>query len=319
MREFRRKSTWGRKRIDTIASPIGTIILLLNCRRFVVTFAFKITMRATLLTVSQTARPRLCSPPALLVHTGLSTLFPCRFGALAQFPCCVRPFAVTTKQKGDALEIQVERILRREGRWRVRRNVELRDSHGNRSQIDVMYGLFRRRYVECKNYSSEHKVPLDDVAKFKEVLRLNGISPSRGLFVTTSGFTPRALTTGISTIDGDQLKAWEKASRRGAAFRRFWSFVLWFLAPAASIILLVAPYWLDLRLPGSDHPAMSDLLRVRSSTIAVWDKICEVVAAQGWQGLTGLFHSWWVRLTSAPAAGPAGTQSEESRKRESIP
>lgn len=98
------------------------------------------------------------------------------------------------------------------------RNLILRDSFGNISQIDVCFGLFRRYYVECKNYSSN--VPLEglkkqkmslsklcsdffflkDVAKFKEVLTLNRIPISRGIFVTTAGFTPRALTSKLYSL-----------------------------------------------------------------------------------------------------------------------
>jgi hypothetical protein len=52
--------------------------------------------------------------------------------------------------------------------------VILRDSHGNISEIDVIAGTFFKTYVECKNYSGS--VPLEAVAKFKEVLSLNGIT-----------------------------------------------------------------------------------------------------------------------------------------------
>lgn len=133
----------------------------------------------------------------------------------------------TTKEKGDSLERRVERLYRRLGKLNVKRNVALKDLNGNASQIDVRYGLiwryanradhrnisFRnfiycRKYVECKNYN--HPVPLEMVAKFKEVLRLNGISPSRGVFITTNTFTPRATTIGIKTLDGKQLRRLER-------------------------------------------------------------------------------------------------------------
>jgi hypothetical protein len=48
------------------------------------------------------------------------------------------------------------------------------------------------------------------VAKFKEVLNLNRISIRRGIFITTSTFVPRALTIGIKTIDGSQLRRLER-------------------------------------------------------------------------------------------------------------
>ena len=59
--------------------------------------------------------------------------------------------------------------------------VRLKDSQGHWSEIDVVGGLWRKRYIECKAYSS-HAVPLSDVAKFKEVLRLNGAWPARAFF-----------------------------------------------------------------------------------------------------------------------------------------
>ncbi len=93
------------------------------------------------------------------------------------------------------------------------------------SEIDLSYGLFFRRYVECKNMP---RIDLEHVAKFKEVrgvlvllivgvderlpllspqvLNLNKISPSRGLFVTTGYYGPRAITIGIKTINGSELR-----------------------------------------------------------------------------------------------------------------
>ncbi len=62
--------------------------------------------------------------------------------------------------------------------------------------------------MECKNYN--HPVPLEMVAKFKEVLKLNGISPSRGIFITTNTFAPRCTTIGIKTLDGKQLRRLER-------------------------------------------------------------------------------------------------------------
>jgi hypothetical protein len=39
-----------------------------------------------------------------------------------------------------------------------------------------------------------------------QVLNLNKISPSRGLFVTTGYYGPRAITIGIQTINGTELR-----------------------------------------------------------------------------------------------------------------
>ena len=126
---------------------------------------------------------------------------------------------ITAKERGDVLEIRVQRLLSRAGHLRVRRNLQLRDKAGNLSQVDLAYGLLWPVFVECKNYSKS-SVPLEDAAKFKEVLRLHGLPPSRGLLVTTGTFSPRALTTGLRTIDGEQLRAWERRSY-------FWQRLRW--------------------------------------------------------------------------------------------
>ena len=104
----------------------------------------------------------------------------------------------------------------------VSRNVILVDPHGNRSEIDVVYGpWWWRTYVECKAYhGSGNAVGLEEVAKFKEVLALNGISPRRGLFVTTTRYVPRARTVGVRTLDGPEFAAWEASWVRQGYWRR---------------------------------------------------------------------------------------------------
>jgi len=114
----------------------------------------------------------------------------------------------TSKQRGTALESRVERLLQRMGKWNIKKNIIMRDLNGNISEIDLSYGIFFKRYIECKNFTGP--VPLEYVAKFKEVLNLHGIPTRQGLFITTSYYTPRATTVGIPTIDGEQLKRMEK-------------------------------------------------------------------------------------------------------------
>ena len=125
------------------------------------------------------------------------------------------------KAQGTALEERVARLLRSAG-WRVSSNMILRDRHGNRSEIDVVFGPpWWRTYVECKAYhGSGASVGLEEVAKFKEVLALNGLSPRAGLFITTTSFVPRALTTGVRTLDGAQFARWEARLRAYAWVRR---------------------------------------------------------------------------------------------------
>lgn len=118
----------------------------------------------------------------------------------------------TPQDRGLSLEKRVVRLFRNQGKWNVKHDVKLHDRNGNLSQIDVTYGLFFPTYIECKSYENK-PVPLEDVAKFKEVLSLNGISLNRGLFITTSTYTPRATTIGIKTIDGNQLEALELRSK----------------------------------------------------------------------------------------------------------
>jgi hypothetical protein len=90
------------------------------------------------------------------------------------------------KVKGDQLEYRIVKLYKNLGKWNVRHDVTIVDKFGNKSQIDVTYGLFFRKYIECKNYSGP--VPLEMVAKFKEVLILNNIPVRRGIFITTSTY-----------------------------------------------------------------------------------------------------------------------------------
>jgi hypothetical protein len=53
------------------------------------------------------------------------------------------------------------------------------------------------------------------------VLELNKIPLSRGLFVTTSKFSPRARTIGVKCFDSDQLNQWERYAQRVFYVRRF--------------------------------------------------------------------------------------------------
>ncbi|KAF2070458.1 hypothetical protein CYY_008223 [Polysphondylium violaceum] len=104
--------------------------------------------------------------------------------------------------------------------FNIKRNVILKDKNGNISEIDIVYGFIFKKYIECKCYTSQ-PVPLKDVAKFKEVLLMNNISPHQGLFFTTSTYVPRASTIGILTIDGEQLKSMERTSFFVGIFKSF--------------------------------------------------------------------------------------------------
>lgn len=72
------------------------------------------------------------------------------------------------KLRGEQFEKEVEALLRSLGYWRVRRNVILKDVHGNTSQIDLVCGLWKRIYVECKCYQDPVPLVSDIVLKFKK-------------------------------------------------------------------------------------------------------------------------------------------------------
>lgn len=75
--------------------------------------------------------------------------------------------------RGQLLENRVYNLLKKAGKRNIRKNVLVRDSNGNLSEIDIMFGYLFPQYVECKAYESS--VGLEQVAKFKEVLNLLGI------------------------------------------------------------------------------------------------------------------------------------------------
>ena len=65
-----------------------------------------------------------------------------------------------------------------------------------------------------------------DVAKFKEVLVLNDIPISRGIFITSSTFSPRARFVGIKCIDGEEFTALEKRGHFWARLRAATVFII---------------------------------------------------------------------------------------------
>jgi hypothetical protein len=169
----------------------------------------------------------------------------------------------TSKEKGNELEDRVAEILRTEGRSNIRKNVMVSDKHGNRSEIDVMCGIFIRRCYECKNYGPGHTVPLEDVAKFKEVLSLNGFPMRFATFVTTSTFTPRATTIGIRTIDGAQLNVWERKANRQAAMRRLCIAIAYALL-LGTLSIAAAPSYVAAKLPAHETQAMKIALHAHA-------------------------------------------------------
>jgi hypothetical protein len=186
---------------------------------------------------------------------------------------------MTSKAVGTALELRVARALARGG-YSVERNVILKDRFGNRSEIDVVYRgpLWLRTYVECKAYhGSGSSVGLEEVAKFKEVLSLNGISVSRGLFITTSTFVPRAKTTGVRTLDGEALAAWERSLARRGLLRK-----------GALGLALLFPVLVGAAALGGGEPAVLDCAR------------------EGWEEGRRQQRGAWLPLRGAQRAGAVG-------------
>lgn len=211
---------------------------------------------ATRLPARTTVLPTL--PPVLLRPVNISIWQPVAAASTAAAAAAGRAAAA----KGGALEARLAKLLAAGGAWNVRTNVRVRDGHGNLSEIDVRSGLLRHTYYECKAYGADHSVPLEDVAKFKEVLRLLGVSPSRGVFVTTSTYSPRATTIGIRTVDGTQLREWERRVARWRAAR--WLARAAVLATLlAGAVLAAAPLYAAAALPGYDTDVMDRLLMAR--------------------------------------------------------
>ena len=166
------------------------------------------------------------------------------------------------RRKGEALEARVALALTRLGYRNVETNVHFVDDEGHRSEVDVCARspwsppawLLPRSWVwphvivECKNHAKS--IPLEDVAKFREVARLLRFdNASRGivqrmlwaerpLFVANGAYTPRARgVPGIRTLDRSELQAWERkaiATQRWRVGRRL--VVLPLLAAGALVL-----------------------------------------------------------------------------------
>jgi len=162
------------------------------------------------------------------------------------------------RARGAALEARVAGLLSSSGHP-VRRNVLLRDAHGNLSEVDVVYGWLLPVYVECKAYAPGSPVPLEDVAKFLAVLRLNGVAlaRARALFVTTSTFSPRARTLGARLVDGAGLERWESRVRARVAAGRAAAALARAAAVLLAAALALAPDALEGAPGAMPHPALA--------------------------------------------------------------
>jgi hypothetical protein len=133
-------------------------------------------------------------------------------------------------------------MLLAEGYRGVEQNVRVRDDRGNLSELDLLVGPYTPRVnpprlvVECKDRRNGRPVGLEDVAKFKEVLRLLEIPVDRGVLVTSGRFVPRARTAGVATVDGKELRLREARARRTAWLRRARWLGLAVTVPTAALV-----------------------------------------------------------------------------------
>jgi hypothetical protein len=205
------------------------------------------------------------------------------------------------QEAGRALEIRVRDMYVALGKWRVREDVKLKDSFGNNSQLDVGYGLFFTTYVECKNYGSK-SVGLEDVAKFKEVLQLNNVPLSRGVFITTSTFSPRATTIGIRCIDGEQLQRLEKR-----AYRRRWKVrllkVLGALMAGAFLFVDEDSKWVRY---------MNNALRVRETKRVLEEKTKQATVRLHEATVKGAQHTDKARAAASAKVHQASTKAKDA-------
>lgn len=99
----------------------------------------------------------------------------------------------TPQEKGENFEKLIEHLLKQTGKHGVKRNVHIikktRKNGKIRFQIDIVYGLIFKNYVECK-YHSNSLVSLSEVSKFYSVLEM--LNQKRGEMYTNTDYVPRA-------------------------------------------------------------------------------------------------------------------------------
>jgi hypothetical protein len=209
----------------------------------------------------------------------------------------------TMRAKGDELEARVATALRRWG-GRADVGVHVTDTNGNRSELDVvafrrgwLWGWQRTLVVECKHYAADHTIPLEAVAKFKEVLTVNRVPLGRGVFVTTSSFTPRALHCGVATVDGKQLPAWLRNQVRANA--RHWALRALLRSALLAVGALAA---LGAALDSSaTGPPLGDAAAIRAAVGAF--PLPRTGHVQGWGAVwdTGVQHSGEAAVAASTA------------------
>jgi len=119
---------------------------------------------------------------------------------------------MSSYERGLALEELVAKIFRAKG-YDVKHNVKLIGRSGVEHQIDV-YAEYKaplhtsRIVIECKSYDK----PIDKDIVMKLIHEVEDLGVDRGILVTTSYFTPDA----ISTASGYNIDLWDGAKLREA-------------------------------------------------------------------------------------------------------
>lgn len=105
----------------------------------------------------------------------------------------------------EEFEWLVGEVFRREG-WQVRETGRQDGPDGN-IDLELTKGN-ERRIVQCKRWTAR-EVGVDEIRSFAGTLLREGLSGSRGIFVTLSGFNTQAeqeaKTTGIELVDRHDL------------------------------------------------------------------------------------------------------------------
>ena len=117
---------------------------------------------------------------------------------------------MSSYERGLALEELVAKIFRAKG-YDVKHNIKLMGRSGVEHQIDV-YAEYKaplhtsRIVVECKSYDK----PIDKDIVMKLIHEVEDLGVDRGILVTTSYFTPDA----VSTASGYNIDLWDGAKLR---------------------------------------------------------------------------------------------------------
>ncbi len=76
-------------------------------------------------------------------------------------------------------------------KYALKKNVILK-KQGFRSEFDIIYGILRKTYVECKYKSKGYFVTNEEVSVFAKKLDIHKINNSQGIMITNAYLTKKA-------------------------------------------------------------------------------------------------------------------------------